>query len=80
MNSPIIVILQATFAGEEDARAFRVVMDPDLIRRAATREEAIAEFRRIAPHVGEVADFEYFEISKWRYCDDFWKSRKAKRA
>ena len=53
-------------------RTFRAEMDPDLILNAASLSEAIYAFYAVAPHVGEVTDFKYFEISGNQYGIGYW--------
>lgn len=79
MALPILVYMAGTarLHGEPEAtqRVIRIAMDPDLVRNAGDQAEAIEAFRSVDSRIAEIVAFDYFEISKWRYHSDFWRTR-----
>jgi hypothetical protein len=54
-------------------KPMRIMMDPDLIREAASLEAAIEVLKASAPAIDEVLDLEYFEIGGVRYTAEHWR-------
>ena len=84
MASPILVHLKVTASIESDPddvreRTLFAAMDPDLIRNAASFNDAVQEFLNAAHYSTKVLNAEYFEISKWRYDRNYWRTRKARK-
>lgn len=82
MATPIPVKMKARAwtdgnPADEVERTFMAPVDPDLIRLAGSRDEAIEHFKAAAPYIGEVLQFYWFEISKqrltWSHEKKGWK-------
>ncbi|MEP7076154.1 MAG: hypothetical protein ABI878_10105 [Acidobacteriota bacterium] len=81
MEPTTLVKLRAvawTVRDPEDVRdrTLRGEIDPDLILNAPTLSDALYAFYRVAPHVGEITDFKYFEIGGHQYGPGYWQKER----